>query len=567
VARDRDKAGLDTEPVTDFRDQQAAQVRSRLTPFAIVAIVAPGLVVIALPTVSMIGRNSEYFGNDYTAGGLMYASASIVILVGFVLWALSATAIGRFLFLCYVLITPGWFLYSTTLGWRRAVGSLVAASIVLVGAYFLSQSRDLHLVSIGVFGALVLVGTVAATFIEVGRTDAATPTQSLFQAPTTKRSSLPNVYHIVFDEFQTEMFETTLEDETKSALAGFTFFLDARTQWGRTQMSMASIFGPASYDYETDPRDFVDSALRGPDSSLELLRLAGYSITAYTHSESIYLSLQPFDQTLLFKDLVPYDPGSNYDQLAASFWVYSNLPGSVARRLISPEDYEQLDGQNLLPDSGPPLAAEGFRTFVNRERQLPPTGRYSLVHLLLPHFPYVLSEDCHYEAGVETTPSAQAACASHLIEVFLEELRALDRFDDSTIIIHGDHGGRFELNNDGKLGNIPSNFYSERWSDARSRSLLLIKPAGIDSSKDFEISDYPAELTDIMPTVFDSVDLELELRDGRTSLLGANPPHREVRFYHFYDKRDDHLPDGEVVRFVISEGAIAVDRTISLPKS
>jgi hypothetical protein len=146
-------------------------------------------------------------------------------------------------------------------------------------------------------------------------------------------------------------------------------------------------------------------------------------------------------------------------------------------------------------------------------------------------------------------------------------LRALDRFDGSTIIIHGDHGGRFELNNDGKLGNIPSNFYSQRWSDARSRSLLLIKSAGISSSKDFEISEYPAELTDIMPTVFDSVDLELELRDGRTSLLGANLPHREVRFYHFYDKRDDHLPDGEVVRFVISEGAIAVDRTISLPKS
>jgi hypothetical protein len=123
---------------------------------------------------------------------------------------------------------------------------------------------------------------------------------------------------------------------------------------------MASIFGPASYDYETETRDFVDSALRGPESSLELLRLAGFSITAYTHSESIYLDLQPFDQTLLFKDLVPYDPGSNYDQLAASFWVYSHLPGSVARRLISPEDYAQLDGQNLLPAKWTPASRGGL---------------------------------------------------------------------------------------------------------------------------------------------------------------------------------------------------------------
>ena len=158
-----------------------------------------------------------------------------------------------------------------------------------------------------------------------------------------------------------------------------------------------------------------------------------------------------------------------------------------------------------------------------------------------------------------------AACATHLIEIFIEELRAQDRFDSSTIIIQGDHGARFELNEEGKLDQVPSDFYSERWSDARSRSLLLIKPAGIDSSKEFEVSDYPAELTDVMPTVFDSVGLEFEVLDGRTSLLSATPPEREVRFYHFYDKAQDHLPDGEVVRYSIVDGAIAMDRTISLP--
>jgi hypothetical protein len=369
----------------------------------------------------------------------------------------------------------------------------------------------------------------------------------------------------VFDEFQTEMFQTALDDEIEQALAGFTFYPDARTQWGRTQMSMASIFAPTSYDYSIEPRAFVDAALRGDDSSLEMLRRAGYSITGYTHSPAIYLSLDPFDQTLLFKDIVPFDPGSNYEQLATSLWTYSRLPGSIARRLIPPDDYVQLSGQNLLPDNGPPLASEGFRTFVNRERQLPPAGRYSLVHMLLPHFPYVLSEDCQYTSGVKTTPAAQAACAVHLIGLFLEELHALGRFDDSTIIIHGDHGAHFELTSDGRLENAPSNFSGTQWSDARSRSLLLIKPAGKDLSSRLEISDYPAELTDVMPTVFDSVDLEFEPRDGRVSLLDSAPPEREVRYYHFYDKGDDHLPDGEAVRFVITDGTIAMDETITLP--
>ena len=87
-----------------------------------------------------------------------------------------------------------------------------------------------------------------------------TTSESSLQAPIATPSSLPNVYHIVFDEFQTEMFETTLDSELKGALAGFIFFHDARTEWGRTQMSMASIFAPTSYDYETNPLDFVDSA-------------------------------------------------------------------------------------------------------------------------------------------------------------------------------------------------------------------------------------------------------------------------------------------------------------------
>jgi len=559
-------ASLDTESSSRTPGLRGTRQRPRLTPLVIVAIVAPGLVIFALPAVSLIGRNSDYFGNAYSAGRLLYLAALAVVSIGMVLWALSASAIGRFLFCCYILVTPGWLLYTTMLGWRRALGGLIAASAVVAGAYFLSRSRHAPFGDIGTFSALVLVGLVVATSLEVGRADAGeSSTEGSLLTPAVTSSFLPNVYHIVFDEFQTEMFETTLDAEAKADLAGFTFFPDARTQWGRTQMSMASIFAPASYDYSTNPRDFVNAALRGADSSLEQLRRAGYSITAYTHSRSIYLSMDPFDQTLLFKDMIPFDPGSNYDKLAASLWVHSRLPGAIARRLIPPEDYVQLSGQNLLPDNGPPLAAEGFRTFMNRERQLPATGRYSLVHMLLPHFPYVLSGDCRYGSEIETAPADQAECATHLIGLFLEELRALDRFDGSTIVIQSDHGAQFELTEEGRLERVPSNFYGTQWSDARSRSLLLIKPAGRGSTSELEISDYPAELTDVMPTVFDSVDLQFKPRDGRTSLLDPAPPEREVRYYHFYDKGDDHLPDGAVVRFVITDGTIAMDTTISLP--
>jgi hypothetical protein len=211
------------------------------------------------------------------------------------------------------------------------------------------------------------------------------------------------------------------------------------------------------------------------------------------------------------------------------------------------------------------MSAAGLGIFINRERRSAATGRYSLVHLILPHFPYVLSADCGYEAGSETTPAAQAECAADLMVRLVEELRALDRFDDSTIVLMGDHGARFERTEDGALVQVPSDFFGERWSDARSRSLLLVKPAGVDSTEDLVVSDYPARLTDVMPTVFDSLGLPFEVGEGRTSLLADKLPERRERYYHFYAKGDDGLPDGEIARFVISDGELTSDTIITVP--
>ena len=544
-----------------------ARNRSPLTPLTLVAIVAPGIVVFVLPGVSLIARNEEFFAGEFMAGRVLYVLALISTAVGVALWALSTTTTGRFLFFCYVLITPGWVLYSVPLDGRRAMAALIVAVLVLGGAYALTRWRRSAFVGISLISAMILAGAIGTTMLEVQAADAEQGgPQVLAASDTTPISgSLPNAYHIVFDEFQTEMFETTLDARVREALSGFVYFPDARTPYGRTEMSMASVFGPADYDYGVTPQDFVDSSLRGPESSLEHVRDAGYHITGYTLLESLYGPPQPFDATWLFKEYVGTDPGSDYAQLATSLWVYSRLPDSIAKRLIPEENYEQFSGENLLPPDSPALSAEAFRTFINRERQLPATGRYSLLHLILPHFPYVLSRDCEYEVGLESTPTAQAECATSLLVSFLDELRTLDRFNDSTIIIHSDHGARFELDEQRELRRVKDSSFEEQWRGARSRSLLLVKPAQADSSAELAVSDYPALITDVMATVFDSIDVPFEVSEGRTSLLSDALPARDVRHYHFYDKGPDGLPDGELFRFDIIDGVVSGGETITLP--
>ncbi|MEX0865173.1 MAG: hypothetical protein WD269_09905 [Acidimicrobiia bacterium] len=539
--------------------------RPHLGIVTIVAMLAPGLVVFALPAVDLIARNGEFFGGDFSAGRDLYFLAVPLILVGFGLWAAAVRVVGRFMFICHLLITPGWLAYTTLGDWRRAFGGVMVGLAILATAWLIHRrNRVTAIGGVGLFGVLLLIGSIVTTVLEVrrdpGGEESGSPVASAAPAPS---AELPNIYHVVMDEYQTQMFETTLDESVREALAGFTYLPDTRTTYGRTEMSMASILGPSDYDYTTTPQDFVDASLRGPESSLQLLRQIGYRITGFTHIPSLYGSPSPFDEAVLFEDYVDFDPGDEYTRLANSLWVFAYMPGSIAQLLLPEDHYAQLTGQNLLPDDAPPVSALSFETFINRERQESSTGRYTLMHLILPHFPYVMSADCGYTEGAESTPADQAACATSLIIALVEELKALDRFESSVIVIHGDHGARFEVRSE-ELVRLPNDFFSEQWSDARSRPLLLIKPAGSDASS-FRISDYEALLTDIMPTIFDSLDVPFVAHDARVSLLQGDLPRRGTRYYHFYEKGDDGLPDGELTRFIIDNSEIRYDTSISVP--
>jgi hypothetical protein len=258
------------------------------------------------------------------------------------------------------------------------------------------------------------------------------------------------------------------------------------------------------------------------------------------------------------------DASVDHGSLATSLWQFSNLPRPVSELLIPEERYGHLAHNTMLPEDAPVLSVQNFRDALHRERDERDRGRYVFSHLIVPHFPYVLQGDCRWERGVETGPLRQARCAVELVIELVEELQNLGRFEGSTLVIHGDHGANF-TRTDGTLQPVFGDFFSPEWSDARSRSLLLVKPAGRSSEHEMVVSDYPAMTTDIMPTVLDSVGVDPGAADGRTSLLAVPLPERIQRYYHFYEQDPSELPDGALHRYVISESALAPDRTIPVP--
>jgi hypothetical protein len=319
-------------------------------------------------------------------------------------------------------------------------------------------------------------------------------------------------------------------------------------------MAMASILANSDYEYEQPVEEYVEEALFSERSSLRALAEAGYRTTGYVPSLFTYRGRSPFEVAYEDADTARSYDGRDYVDLATSLWVYSNLPKAVSVRAIPSRHFDQLEHQGFLPDDSPALALESFRTFVQRERNEPDHGRYTLVHVMVPHFPDVLTRTCRYVTDRTTTPVEQAGCAVNMMREAIEELQRLDRFTGSTIIVHGDHGR-------GLFGDV----FNEKFNTARSRSLLLVKPAGVDASAPLRDSDQPAMVTDIMPTIFDASGLTGLSQPGRTSLLDEDFPARPVRYYHMYDKAEDWLPDGELKRYAIRAGRLTFDRNIAVP--
>jgi phosphoglycerol transferase MdoB-like AlkP superfamily enzyme len=189
--------------------------------------------------------------------------------------------------------------------------------------------------------------------------------------------------------------------------------------------------------------------------------------------------------------------------------------------------------------------------------------------LILPHFPYVLEEDCSFDPkGERTSPLKQSRCTNQLIIEFVELLKELGRFDNSLIVIQSDHGGRFAIT-DGELQNVEEQgYYSEIWSRARSRSLLLVKPAGTSAGQELAVSNVPATLMDIASTMFQSLGLDSSLSFEGIDLMNPSISALErERYYHFFEKKGPDEWTDKMVRFRIDGSQLVWDSEILLTKN
>ena len=106
---------------------------------------------------------------------------------------------------------------------------------------------------------------------------------------------------------------------------------------------------------------------------------------------------------------------------------------------------------------------------------------YKLLHVKQTHRPMVVNPQCEYAGGTlpdtRKTLAVQTACTLETVMDLLNRLKELDLYDQSLIVIHGDHGGWVPTLRDGR--HVPmGDGEAPEFAVSLASALLMVKPPG-----------------------------------------------------------------------------------------
>lgn len=377
----------------------------------------------------------------------------------------------------------------------------------------------------------------------------------------------PNIYHVILDGFQGMALRPAMElaGLTPGDLDGFIYFPKNRSNYDGTQMSFPSFMSGTIYQsgsLQAWMSAWYTSGMWNMIKDVQATNLqvyanhGGYGQTPFDMHRKMasadtstlrasVTTLEPFGQRRInhFTDIIFH---LSLAKIVPSFW----------------QQYVFRDGSGLFSGETEPAMGEAdprlqpFRLLVSDESSRPAHGQSVFVHVFVPHAPYLLDAQCGLH-GEDTRYAPdepyirQAACALQFVRELLDELRRLDRYDESAILIHSDHGWPLgepvePLTDSAAEARISEVDLTEQdprnaWHlDTFTAALLLVKPPGA-SSAPMATSQRSTQLLDIPGTVFDMLDLDLQTPEGMSVLSDDYPESVGRHIYPGFRRWDREL--------------------------
>lgn len=415
--------------------------------------------------------------------------------------------------------------------------------------------------TLGLFAILNVASTSVQNY-HLWRSLATGPSASPYSArpadfPESTAESGRLIYHVVLDAFSPAYLDKVLADGRDPQLAGFTYYPNATANYGRTNISMRSVFHGTLHGNPFLP--WADNSFN--NGFTDRLAKAGYSqiyypfYSSYCHPSALLcnatadlynLKRHAFGRDvlidLIFAKSMPVSVrnfmlGSiNQASRSRDTWDY----GFSLTSWLAGKDEEHA----LLRRPFQSFTMDSLEEFLNLEPALPNGNRYTYLHLMVPHSPWVFTRDCTYNFPAQAIKprdvqaSEQSECALTTVRRISQTLRELGRFDRSLIVVHSDHGIGEPTITEAWRGGLFSGPHVDRDTKTSEISpqqiasvanvLLLIKAP---DQQQFVRKNQALQLIDIAPTVLDYAEVPHSDLPGVSALRRESLGSRERLYY------------------------------------
>lgn len=410
------------------------------------------------------------------------------------------------------------------------VYQIIIDGIVWIGGYalavYLVKKPDLkgRVKTAAVLLAVMLFAMefVSAISIVVSRTEMFAAkldrTEQGFQVLTFKNytdvATDRNVYYFVVDRFDEEYAEDayTSDPSVFNDLDGFVWYKDHVANYGHTFPAVAEMLTTHPYTAEYSRAEYLDEVYQG-NTPLKTLNDAGYEINIYTQAYYAYTEAQKLPDFVANKGEVVSVKTADKPNLSFKmiyFSLYRGLP-LLFKKFLTAGSTAELNSLTIFNGEIDGRTYEGYDTDTKEAYFSMKNGEFETAENPK-RFSFIHFSGCHdtkyaedWTGGGDIDASVKNSLA--VVKGFIAELKARGVYDDSTIIITGDHS-------------YSHNDFKEL---AEPRlTALFVKRSGETGA--FRTSAAQTSHKDIWATVFDSEGVDKSGLDAeyRTSVFGID---------------------------------------------
>lgn len=363
-------------------------------------------------------------------------------------------------------------------------------------------------------------------------------------------SSKKNVVVFILDTFDTGYMDDVLltYPEHAQALGGFTYFHNSAGSMIPTRYGVPCV--TLGKQFDTSVSELNDEELASwfnEDNLLDVAARAGYSVGAYSDSFTDGLdALSRKTMNVHGIDAYTADFAATVQTLGGC-GLYRLLPWAMKPQFrFTTDDVNSTIASGTAHGTGStPYTMSDISYYENlQDTRLSAddageAGAMRVIHLQGSHGPYFLDQNLQrrtkgtwdYESCIN-----QSSAALKIVEEYIAQLKELGVYDNTTIMITADHGV------------FP---FGEAALGKQTTPIMLVKPAGADTSVPLMRSDVPTGHLDIKATLSEAMSVETDAPTMFEVAAGSRP---RYFYWIWHDGKVDHELveyeiDGEALNF------------------